>query len=101
MLQSNALQAYEKGMEIKSAVQGGMPMLAVDIPTSLFDAMAKSVSWITDDDQWRTVLGSFAPSHSTYAWQVRDTIAKRKADGHAFLLLFSVREERIHLLALS
>lgn len=93
--------AYEKGMQIKSAVQGGIPTLAVDVPTSLFDAMAKGVSWVTDDEQWRTVIGSFAPSHSAYAWQVREAIAKRKADGQAFLLLFSVREERIHLMSLS
>ncbi|KAF7974176.1 hypothetical protein HWV62_13309 [Athelia sp. TMB] len=94
-------RAYEKGMQIKSAVQTGIPTLAVDVPTSLFDAMAKSIAWVTDDEQWRTIIGSFAPSHSAYAWQVREAIAKRKTDGHAFLLLFSVREERIHLMPLT
>lgn len=93
--------AYDKGLQIKSAIQGGMPILAVDVPTSLFNAMTKSVSWITDDDAWRAIISSFAPAHSTYAWQVREAVEKRKAEGHGFIMLFAVREERIHLLALA
>lgn len=92
--------AYEKGEQIKLAVQNGMPILAVDVPTSLFDAMAKATGWITDDEAWRTIISSFAPSHSAYAGQVREVVVKRRADGHPFLLLFAVREERIHLLSL-
>ena len=88
-------------MQIKSAVQSGMPMLAVDVPTSLFEAMTKSTIWITDDEVWRAIIGSFAPSHSAYAWQVREAVGKKKTDGYQFLLLFAVREERVHLLTLS
>jgi eukaryotic translation initiation factor 2-alpha kinase 4 len=77
-----------------------MPILAVDVPTSLFDAMTKSAGWITDDDAWRTIISSFAPTHSAYAAQVREAVGKRRSDGHPFLLLFAVREERIHLLSL-
>lgn len=94
------VSAYEKGEQIKSAVQVGLPILAVDVPTSLYDAMTKNTIWITDDDAWRNIINSFAPSHSAYAWQVREAVAKRKADGQIFLLLFAVREERVHLLNL-
>jgi translation initiation factor 2-alpha kinase 4 len=78
-----------------------MPILAVDVPTSLFDAMTKTTAWITDDEAWRTIISSFAPSHSAYAAQVREAIGKRCDDGHLFLLLFAVRDERIHILPLS
>jgi translation initiation factor 2-alpha kinase 4 len=88
-------------VQIKTAVQSGMPMLAVDVPTSLFDAMMKNTIWIIDDEAWRAIVGSVAPSHSAYAWQVREAVGKKKADGYQFLLLFAVREERVHLLTLS
>ena len=94
-------EAYEKGEQIKLAVQNGMPILAIDVPTSLFDAMTKTTGWTTDDEAWKTIIGSFAPSHSAYAGQVREAVGKRRADGYPFLLLFAVREERIHLLPLS
>jgi len=94
-------RAFEKGEQIKLAVQNGMPILAVDVPTSLFDAMTKATGWIMDDEAWRTIISSFAPSHSAYAGQVREAVGKRRADGHSFLLLFAVREERIHILPLS
>jgi eukaryotic translation initiation factor 2-alpha kinase 4 len=93
--------AYEKGEQIKLAVQNGMPILAVDVPTSLFDAMTKTTGWTTDDEAWRNIISSFAPSHSAYAGQVREAVGKRRTDGYPFLLLFAVREERIHLLSLS
>lgn len=88
-------------MQIKSAVQSGLPILAVDVPTSLFDAMMKSTTWITDDEAWKVIIGSFAPSHSAYAWQLREAVGKKKSDGYQFVLLFAVREERVHLLTLS
>jgi len=94
-------RAFEKGVQIKAAAQNGIPILAVDVPTSLFDAMMKSTGWIMDDEAWRTIISSFAPSHSAYANQVREAVVKRRSDGHPFLLLFAVREERIHLLSLS
>lgn len=78
-----------------------MPTLAVDVPTSLYDAMTKNNAWITDDEAWRTIINNFAPSHSAYAWQIRESVAKRKADGLTFLLLFAVREERVHLMNLT
>lgn len=94
-------QAYEKGLQIKSAALNGIPTLAIDVPTSLFDAMTNATGWITDDEAWRTIISSFAPSHSAYASQVREAVEKRRIDGHPFLLLVAIREERIHLLPLS
>lgn len=92
--------AFDAGARVKSAIQGGMPMLAVDVPTSVFDAMTRSSSWISDEDQWRSILAEFPTQHSAYANQVREAVVKRKSDGHYFILLFGVKEERIHLLNL-
>jgi eukaryotic translation initiation factor 2-alpha kinase 4 len=92
--------AFDAGARVKSAIQSGMLLLAVDIPTPAFDAMTKSSSWITDEDQWRSILAEFPTQHSAYANQVREAVVKRKSDGHHFILLFSVKEERVHLLNL-
>jgi translation initiation factor 2-alpha kinase 4 len=93
--------AFETGVEIKSAVQAGMPLLAVDVPTGAFDCMVKNPAWLTDDDAWKPLVALFPPQQSVYAQQVREAAVKRKTEGHAFLLLFAVRDERVQLLNLN
>lgn len=88
-------------MEIKSAVQSGMPMVAVDVPIAVFEAMTKSSAWVTDEEAWKTIATGFLAQHSAYAWQIREAAAKRKAEGHRWILLFAVREERVQILTLS
>lgn len=92
--------AFETGAQVKSAVQTGIPILAVDVPPAAYDAMIKNAVWITDDEAWKAILSTFPLQHSVYAPQVREAVAKRKADGHHYVLLFAVREERIQLLSL-
>jgi translation initiation factor 2-alpha kinase 4 len=93
-------RAYDSAARIKAAAQSGMQVLAVDVPPAVFESLVKSSSWITDDDAWRAIATAFPVGQSAYAQQVRELAARRRADGHAFLLLFAVREERIGLLAL-
>lgn len=76
-------------------------MLAVDVPIMVFEEMTKSSSWITDEDAWKSIIASFPPQHTAYAGQIRDAVTRRKADGHKYLLLFAVREERVFLITLS
>jgi eukaryotic translation initiation factor 2-alpha kinase 4 len=76
-----------------------MPTVAVDVPTTIFDAMCRSSAWITEDDAWKSLVASFPGGHG-YASQIRDLVLKHKDDGHAYILLFAVKEERIQLLAL-
>lgn len=90
------------GLRVKSAVQSGVvPMLALDVPPAVFDAMAKGDQWVTDDDAWRPIATGFPPQHAAYAALVREAASRRKSDGFEFVQLFAVREERVALLCFS
>ncbi|OCH91731.1 Serine/threonine-protein kinase [Obba rivulosa] len=93
-------RAFDIYMQVKNSVASGMPSLAVDVPPSVFEEMTKHTSWITDEDAWKPIAASFPPQHSAYASQIREAVLRRKADGHKFLLLIAVREERVFLLTL-
>ena len=96
-----SLTAYENRMRLKSAIQSGaLPTLAIDVPPAVFDALAKSDTWVTDDDIWRSILPSFPTQHLAYANQIRDAVARRKSEGAEMLMLFAVKEERTALLTL-
>jgi eukaryotic translation initiation factor 2-alpha kinase 4 len=93
--------AFQTGVQIKTAVQSGLPTLAIDVTQTIFDAMTKNSAWVTEEDAWKPILASFSNQQALYAQQVREAAAKRKAEGCHYILLFAVREERVHLLALS
>ncbi|KAI5119391.1 hypothetical protein M0805_005934 [Coniferiporia weirii] len=93
-------RAYEKRVRLRSALQSATsPMLAIDVPPGVFDALARSDAWVTDDDVWRSIVPGFPTQHMTYANQIRDAVARRKSDGAEFLILFAVKEERVALLS--
>jgi eukaryotic translation initiation factor 2-alpha kinase 4 len=92
--------AFEMGLQVYSAAQSGIPVIAIDTPANVFDILCQSSSWVTDDETWRTVASSFTLSSTGYAPQIREAISRRHAEGHPFVLLFSVRDERVHLFAL-
>ena len=91
--------AFETGTQVKNAFRASMPILGVDVPPNVFDAMIRSSNWITDDEAWKPILSDFPTPHTSYAYQVREAVAKRKGD-HQFLLLYALREERIQILTL-
>ena len=92
--------AFEMGLRVCSAVRSGIPVIAIDTPANVFDLLCQSSSWVTDDEAWKTVASSFPLSSTGYAPQIREAISRRQAEGHRFVLLFSVRDERVHLFAL-
>ncbi|KAL6299472.1 kinase-like domain-containing protein [Sparassis latifolia] len=94
-------RAFDMGVQVKNAAIAGLPTLAVDIPLTVFEEMAKSNAWIADEDAWKVIATAFPPQLTLYAHQIRDAVLKRKADGHQFLLLFTVRDENVHLLTLA
>ncbi|KAJ7702683.1 kinase-like domain-containing protein [Mycena rosella] len=94
-------RAFETGLEIESGVQAGMPILAVDVLPAVFDAMIKSAAWLTDEEIWKALAAVFPVQQWAYAQQVREAAVKRKAEGHPYILLFAVREERAQLLKLN
>lgn len=95
--------AFQTSVQIKQAVQSGLPTLAVDVPMLAFETMAKNAAWTKDDEQeaWKSVLASLPAQQAGYAYQIKDAIAKRRDDGCKFILLFAVRGERVCLLDLS
>jgi len=85
---------------VRSAVQSGIPVIAIDTPANVFDTLCRSSSWVTDDEDWKAVVPSCHLSSTGYAPQIREAISRRQAEGHRFVLLFAVRDERVHLFAL-
>lgn len=94
-------KAFEKSLAIKTCFQNGMSVLAVDVSPALFDAMTKNAAWITDDDAWKPIASMFPAAQPGYAHQIRETASRRKAEGHPYILLFAVKEDRAQLLNLS
>ncbi|KAF8655998.1 hypothetical protein AX16_002818 [Volvariella volvacea WC 439] len=93
-------RAYEKAVEIKSAMNHGVQFLAIDVPATVLEHMTRSSHWITDDDAWKPIFSFFPPGNSAYAQQLREGIARKKSEGVSWILLFSVREDRVQLLSL-
>jgi translation initiation factor 2-alpha kinase 4 len=78
-----------------------MPILAVDVLPAVFDAMIRSAAWLTDEEIWKAMAATFPVQQWAYAQQVREAVMKRKTEGHRYILLFAVREERVQLLKLT
>lgn len=94
-------EAYETKVRIKNAMQtGGMPMIAVDMPPAAFDSISRNNQWLTDDDAWRCTIAGFFAQQTVYVNQIRDIVLRKKEEGAEFVLLFSVKEERVSLLSL-
>jgi eukaryotic translation initiation factor 2-alpha kinase 4 len=88
------------GSRVCSAVRSGIPVIAIDTPANVFDLLCQSSSWVTDEEAWKSVASSFTLSSTGYALHIREAISRQQAEGHRFVLLFALRDERVHLLAL-
>lgn len=75
-------------------------MLAVDVVPAVFEAMAASNIWVSDDDAWRKIAAQFPTSHTGYANQIHEAVEARKEEGAEFLLLFSCKDDRTALVSL-
>ena len=93
--------AFQTGVQIKTAIQSGLPTLAIDVPPAVFDSMTKNSAWITEEEAWKTIFSTLSNQQAAYAHQIREVAERRKAEGCHYILLFAVREERVQLLALS
>ncbi|KAF9065023.1 kinase-like domain-containing protein [Rhodocollybia butyracea] len=93
-------RAYDVSSDLKATFQSpsGMPVVAVDISSSLFDALIRNSLWLVDEEVWKSLVGEF--SSAGYAQQVREAIAKKKSEANCWLLLVSVKDERVGLLNL-
>lgn len=92
--------AFTKALAIKNTFMTKMPVVAVDVAPAHFDAMVRNSSWVNDEESWKYILSMFPPVHAGYGPMVREAVQKRKLEGHAHVLLYSVRDERIQILTL-
>lgn len=93
--------AFEKRQQLKLAFQSGaIPSIAIDVPPSVFDALARSDAWVYNDEIWRTILQLFPTHHTSFANQIRDAVARRRSEGAEYVLIQAVKEERVLLLSL-
>ena len=84
---------------LKSTVtQSGIPIIAVDVPSPIFDEMSKNNHWLHDENALKPSLGSIPAQQLVYINQVRDAVLKKKSDDCKFVVLFAVKEERASLL---
>ncbi|KAJ3758340.1 kinase-like domain-containing protein [Lentinula raphanica] len=99
-LPEQLVPAYDVSSDLKATFQSpnGMPVVAVDISSSLFDALTRNASWLNDEEVWKSLVGEF--SSSGYAQQVHEAVAKKKSEGNSWVLLVGVKEERAGLLNL-
>ena len=91
--------AYDSASMLKSAMPG-LRIVAVEVPTSVFDEMAKNANWLTSEEALRAIAAGLAAQYGNYAYQIRDTILRQKMDGQRYVLLYGIRQERIALLTL-
>lgn len=93
--------AYERNVELKTAIHNGVPMIVIDVPNTVFDGLVKNSNWIHDDEAWKAIGASMPALQGAYSNQVREAVIKRKSEGHPFVILYATREERMQLLSLT
>ena len=93
-------KAFEKAVAIKTSFQNGMPVLVVDVTPAQFEVMTRTSTWIVEEEAWKSLSALFQQSQMNYALTVREAAIKRKAEGHSYILLFAVREDRAQLLSI-
>ncbi|TFK64222.1 kinase-like protein [Pluteus cervinus] len=94
-------RAYATAVEMKQAMSQGMPFIAVDVPPNVFEMMTRSSTWITDDEVWKGIVSAFPPGSGPYAQQIREAVAKWKAEKKNWVILNAVREDRVQILSLN
>ncbi len=86
---------------MKRAMSQGMPFIAVDVPPNVFEMMTRSSIWITDDEAWKGIVSAFPSGSGPYAQQIREAVAKWKAEKKNWVILNAVREDRVQILSLN
>ena len=78
----------------------GFRIVAVEVPTSVFDEMAKNATWLVSEEPLRAIAALLPTHQSGYPQQVRDAILRIKTDRERYVLLYGIRQDRIALLPL-
>ena len=90
---------FEHATALKTAMPG-IRTVVVDVTTAVFDEMAKNNNWLTSDEALRTIAAGMPTQHAGYAQQIREAVLRQRAEGHRYVLLYGIRQERLALLTL-
>lgn len=74
----------------------GLPIVAVDIPSSAFNAMVNdaNLTWLVNEEAWKTVLVAMPDIAPGRALAIREAVSKKKDEGRKYLILFNLNDER-------
>ncbi|KAI0746241.1 Serine/threonine-protein kinase [Daedaleopsis nitida] len=92
-------KAYDSTVALRNALPA-LRTIAVDVTTAVFDEMAKNANWLTSEEAFRSLAAGLPTQHAGYAQQIRDAVVRQKTDGHRYVLLYGIRQDRIALLTL-
>ncbi|KAL1938729.1 hypothetical protein VTO73DRAFT_11332 [Trametes versicolor] len=92
-------KAHDHTVALKSSLPRTRT-IAVDVPTLVFEEMAKNMDWLTSDEALRTIATGLPAQYGHYAHQIREAVNKQKGDGR-YVLLYGIRQERLALLTLT
>jgi len=60
--------AFDTAMDVWSSIQNSMPMIALDVSADVFDLMVHNPKSVNNDEAWKTLLATFPPQVSMYAY---------------------------------
>ncbi|KAI0354133.1 Serine/threonine-protein kinase [Trametes cingulata] len=94
-------KAHEHAVAVKNAMQS-IRTITVDVPTVVFEEMAKNASWLTNDEVLKGFSAALPLQQSHYPQQIREVIKRlRDEQQQHYVLLHGTRQERIVLLQLN
>lgn len=71
--------------------------VGVDLHPAAWNAVTASQTWVTNDSAWRALLDETPELLKETGTQLREHINGKRAAGHKFIFLFSLRDEKLFL----
>jgi len=96
----------DKAIKVAEAIEqqfhSGAPLIAIHVPSSSFDSMLLHPDWWREGESeaLKAVLDSL-PSSASYVQQIRESIQKKRGEGSNYLILLSLRDDRLQLINFS
>ncbi|KAH7107186.1 kinase-like protein [Auriculariales sp. MPI-PUGE-AT-0066] len=95
------MKVEELDREIRTAMTGHTPLVAVDVDSTVFSALTTNSNWLKDEDAWRSVLALFPKNRSQYAQNIRNQLRELpgyRKEINELILLCSARDLRVAVL---
>ena len=83
----------EKITGFLQSARSTLPVIAVDLPSSMLAQLVVNTNWISDDEVWKATLSEHSMNDRKYAESIREAVRKIvKEDGQYVFWLVGVRE---------